>query len=103
MSRLEWARHAVVFVASLGVVYVAGVLAPYFIDPGAAGPLTLGSVLGHMAPPTLIGLLLAFPIYMALAICQALTFHYVKRFTTPLYLGVLFVLALLFAIRYTPA
>jgi hypothetical protein len=48
-----------------------------------------------------MGLLSAWPIYIALAIVQALTFHYVKKFATPVFLGGVFVAALLFAMRYT--
>lgn len=103
MSRLHWLKHAGVFIASLFVIYLAGVLAPYFINPDAAGPLTLNGVLGRMSAPTVAGLVSAWPIYITLAIAQALTFHYVRKWTTPIYLGALFVLALMFAIRYMPA
>ena len=46
------------------------------------------------------GLIASWPIFIALAIVQALTFHYVKRFATPLFLLGVFLLASATAWRY---
>ena len=100
MKPLEWAKHAAVFVAALFVVRLGFVLSPYFIAPDTMGTMTPGGLLAAMGVPTLDGLIAAWPICIALAICQALTFHYVKRWATPIYLSGLFVAALLFAMRY---
>lgn len=96
MKALEWAKHVAVFVAAVFLIWLAGVLPvawPRYsagVDPFAGMPA-----------PTLGGLLAAWPIYIALAIIQALTFHYVKRFATPIFLGGVFLAALVFAMRYT--
>lgn len=96
MKPLEWAKHVAVFVAAVFLIWLGGVLPVVWprysagVDPFAGMPA-----------PTLMGLLAAWPIYIALAIVQALTFHYVKRFATPLFLGGVFLAALVFAMRYT--
>jgi hypothetical protein len=97
MSRAEMIKHAIVFVASVVVVWLAGIV-PGLMTPSAAapaGPADAGSLIA--------GILAVWPIFFALAIMQALTFHYVKKFTTPIYLAGVFVLALLLAWRYSTA
>ena len=69
----------------------------YRPPPGVAAV----AVFGAMAMPTIGALISPWPIYVALAIVQALTFHYVKKFSTPIFLAGVFVAALLFAVRYT--
>jgi len=92
-ARINIIRHAAVFIAAIALIWFAGVL-PALINPSAgAAPPSLG-------PPTLAGLLSAWPIYIAVAIVQALTFHYMKRFTTPIFLTGVFLLASLMAWRY---
>lgn len=95
MTRMEWVKHAAVFIAAVFLIWLGGVMPVAWpkinagVDPFAGLPA-----------PTLMGLLSAWPIYIALAIVQALTFHYVKKFATPVFLGGVFVAALLFAMRY---
>lgn len=95
MKPLEWAKHVAVFVAAVFLIWLGGVLPVVWprystgVDPFAGMPA-----------PTLSGLLAAWPIYIALAIIQALTFHYVKKFSTPIFLGGVFLAALVFAMRY---
>lgn len=86
-------KHLAVFVAAIGLIWLAGVL-PAVLNPSqGAGPANLGA-------PTLTGLLSAWPIYVAVAIVQALTFHYVRRFASPVFLAGVFLLASLLAWRY---
>lgn len=95
MTRTEWIKHALVFVAAIFLVWLSGVVPVLVNDPEA---------FATMATPTLSGLLAAWPIYIAVAICQALTFHYVKTWPALFFLVGVFVLGLLFAWRYwTPA
>lgn len=99
MTRVEWIKHAAVFVAAIFLIWLGGVM------PGVLAQVSAGAdpaaVFGAMPAPTLGALLTPWPIYIALAIVQALTFHYVKKFSTPIFLGGVFVAALLFAMRYT--
>ncbi len=96
MKAVAWAKHAAVFVAAIFLIWLGGVMPAMWpkieagIDPFAGMPA-----------PTLLGLLAAWPIYIALAIVQALTFHYVKKFATPIFLAGVFLAALLFAMRYS--
>jgi hypothetical protein len=53
-----------------------------------------------MSRVDLVGLISAWPIFIALAIIQALTFHYVKRFATPVFLIGVFILGTLLAWRF---
>ena len=94
MSRAEWIKHAFVFVAAIFLVWLSGVTPLLVNDPDAFATL---------ATPTVGGLIAAWPIYIAIAICQALTFHYVKKWTTPIFLTGVFVLGALFAWRYWQA
>lgn len=95
MKPIEWVKHAAVFVAAVFLIWLGGVMPVVWprlnagVDPFAG-----------MGVPTLGGLLAAWPIYIALAIAQALTFHYVKKFSTPIFLTGVFVAAVLFAMRY---
>ena len=68
--------------------------------PKLSAGADLNTAFAGMPMPTLGALIAPWPIYIALAICQALTFHYVKKFSTPIFLGGVFVAALLFAMRY---
>lgn len=94
-----WIKHALVFIAAVALVWLAGIL------PGII--LGQASTASPAAAPTpaglLMGLISAWPIYIALAICQALTFQYVKRLATPVFLAGVFTLALLLAWRYATA
>jgi hypothetical protein len=99
MKPVEWVKHVAVFVAAVFLIWLGGVLPAAWpkysagVDPFAGMPApTMGDILG--------GLLAAWPIFIALAICQALTFHYVKKFSTPIFLGGVFLAALVFAMRY---
>lgn len=95
-ERLLIIKHAAVFVAAIALVWFAGVLpAMILAPPGAAPAIPLPSAGGLLA-----GLVSAWPMFIAVAIVQALTFHYVKRFTTPIFLAGVFILALLLAWRY---
>lgn len=90
---LAWLKHLAVFVAAIALIWLAGVL-PALLNPSQeGGPANLGA-------PTLIGLISAWPIYVAVAIAQALTFHYVRRFASPVFLAGVFLLASLLAWRY---
>lgn len=95
MKPIEWAKHVAVFIAAVFLIWLGGVMPVVWprlnagLDPFAGMPT-----------PTLGALLAPWPIYIALAIVQALTFHYVKKFSTPIFLAGVFVAALLFALRY---
>lgn len=92
-GRLNIIKHALVFIAAIALIWLAGVL-PALINPAAgAAPPSLG-------PPTLGGLISAWPIYIAVAIVQALTFHYVKHFATPIFFTGIFLIASAMAWRY---
>ncbi len=94
-----WIKHALVFIAAIAAVWFAGTLPGMVLGQASTAP--------PAAMPTpaglLMGLISAWPIYIALAICQALTFQYVKRFATPVFLAGVFTLALLLAWRYATA
>lgn len=90
-----WIKHAAVFIAAIALVWLAGAL-PGMINakPELAGapPPSAGALVN--------GLIASWPIFIALAICQALTFQYAKRFATPIFLAGVFILASLMAWRY---
>ena len=90
-----WIKHAAVFIAAIALVWLAGAL-PGMINaqPELTGapPPSAGALVN--------GLIASWPIFIALAICQALTFQYVKRFATPVFLLGVFILASLMAWRY---
>lgn len=95
MSRLQWLKHAAVFIAAVALVWLAGALPGMINGPqqlAGAPPPSVGALLN--------GLIASWPIFIALAIVQALTFHYVKHFTTPLFLLGVFLLASAMAWRY---
>jgi hypothetical protein len=98
MSRLQGVRHALVFVAAIFLIWLAGVM-PLLASKNAAGVSPM-QALGELGAPTVAGLVAAWPIYIAVGICQALTFHFVKAWRTPVFLVGVFVLASLFAWRY---
>jgi hypothetical protein len=96
MKPVEWAKHVVVFIAAVFLIWLGGVMPSVWPKLNSGGDPFAG-----LPAPTLMGLLSAWPIYIALVIVQALTFHYVKKFSTPIFLGGVFVAALLFAMRYS--
>ena len=98
MKPLEWAKHAAVFVAAVFLIWLGGVMPAVW--PKLSAGADLNTAFAGMPMPTLGALLAPWPIYIALAIVQALTFHYAKKFSTPIFLGGVFVAALLFALRY---
>jgi hypothetical protein len=95
VSRLHWLKHAAVFIAAVALVWLAGAL-PAMIN----GPQELAGAPPPSFAALLNGLIASWPIFIALAIVQALTFHFVKRFTTPLFLLGVFLLASAMAWRY---
>jgi hypothetical protein len=103
MTRAEWIKHALVFVAAIFMVWLSGVIPIIILKPGIYAGLGPFEILSGMGLPTIGGLITAWPIYIAIAICQALTFHYVKKWTTPIFLTGVFVLGVLFAWRYWTA
>lgn len=94
-----WIKHALVFIAAIALVWLAGLLPGMILGQQSTAPAAATPDAGGLV----LGLISAWPIYIALAICQALTFQYVKRFTTPIYLAGVFTLALLLAWRYATA
>ncbi len=100
MSRADRIRHALVFAAAVVMVWLSGVTPVLILKPAPYANSQPMEILAAMGAPTLDGLLRGWPIYVALAIAQALTFHYVKKFTTPLFLGGVFILGSLLAWRY---
>lgn len=100
MSRADWIKHALVFVAAVFMVWLSGILPVLITKPAPYQDSQPMEIIAAMGAPTLDGILRGWPIYIALAICQALTFHYVKRFTTPIFLAGVFVLGALMAWRY---
>lgn len=100
MSRADWIKHAIVFVAAVVLVWFSGVLPILILKPAPFENSPPLDVIASMGAPTFDGILRGWPIYFAVAIVQALTFHYVKKFTTPLFLVGVFVLGSLFAWRY---
>jgi len=100
MSRADWIKHALVFAAGVVMVWLSGVMPVLILKPKIYAGLSNEQILGGMASVDLMGLIRAWPIYIALAIVQALTFRYVKRFTTPIFLAGVFVLGSLLAWRF---
>ena len=98
MKPIEWAKHVAVFIAAVFLIWLGGVMPGVMAQANAGADV--GAVFAAMPAPTLGALLAPWPIYIALAIVQALTFHYVKKFSTPIFLAGVFVAALLFAMRY---
>lgn len=99
MKPVERAKHAAVFVAAIFLIWLGGVMPSVWAKVSAGDDPV--AVFAAMPAPTLGALLAPWPIYIALAIVQALTFHYVKKLSTPIFLGGVFLAALLFAMRYT--
>lgn len=100
MTRMDWVKHALVFVAAVFMVWLSGIVPVMVLRPGAYANLPPDQVLADLGTPTIGGVIAAWPIFIALAICQALTFHYVKKFTTPIFLAGVFILGALMAMRY---
>lgn len=94
-----WIKHALVFIAAIALVWLAGLVPGMILGQQSNAPPVSTPDAGGLV----LGLISAWPIYIALAICQALTFQYVKRFTTPIFLASVFTLALLLAWRYATA
>lgn len=100
MTLGQWIKHALVFVAAVFTVWLSGIVPVLVMKPGAYAGMSNDQILAQMGTPTLGGLVSQLPIFIALAICQALTFHYVKKFTTPIFLVGVFALGALMAMRY---
>ena len=100
MKASDWIKHGVVFVAAIFTVWLSGVVPVLILQPGPYAGQTAMQVFAQMGAVDVSGLLRAWPIFGALAICQALTFHYVKRWTTPIFLIGVFALGFLMAWRY---
>ena len=100
MTRAGSVKHALVFVAAVITVWLSGIVPVMVMRPGPYANLPPEQVLADMGTPTLSGIIAAWPIFIALAIAQALTFHYVKKFTTPVFLAGVFILGALMAMRY---
>lgn len=92
---LNTIKHVAVFIAAIALIWLAGAL-PGMINGeqqlAGAPPPSFGALVN--------GLIASWPIYIAVAIVQALTFHYVKRFATPIFLTGVFLLASAMAWRY---
>lgn len=100
MKAADWIKHGVVFVAAIFTVWLSGVVPVLILQPGPYAGQTAMQVFAQMGAVDVSGLLRAWPIFGALAICQALTFHYAKRWTTPIFLIGVFALGFLMAWRY---
>jgi hypothetical protein len=100
MSRGDWIKHALVFVGAVFMVWLSGVVPVLILKPGPYTGMSDAQVLAAMGNVDLMGILRAWPIYIAIGICQALTFHYVKRFATPVFLAGVFIVGALFAWRF---
>jgi len=100
MSRADWIKHALVFVAAVVMVWLSGVMPVVVLKPSPYQDSQPMEIIAAMGAPTFDGLLRGWPIYVALAIAQALTFNYVKKFTTPVFLVGVFILGSLLAWRY---
>jgi hypothetical protein len=100
MSRAGWIKHALVFVAAVIIVWLSGVVPVLVLRPGAYSGQSAEQIFAGLGAPTLDGILASWPIFIALAICQALTFHYVKKWTTPIFLVGVFAIGALMAMRY---
>jgi hypothetical protein len=83
MTRADWIKHALVFVAAVIMVWLSGILPVLVLRPGAYAGQPPEQIFASLGTPTIGGILSAWPIFIALAICQALTFRYVKKWTTP--------------------
>lgn len=103
MSRAGWVKHALVFVGAIVMVWLSGVVPVLILKPGPYAGMSDAQVFSEMGRVDLGGVLRAWPIYIAIAICQALTFHYVKRFATPVFLLGVFVVGAIFAWRFWSA
>jgi hypothetical protein len=100
MARAGWIKHGIVFLAAIFTVWLSGVAPVLILQPGPYAGLTPDQVFAQMGAVDVGGLIRAWPIFIALAICQALTFHYVKTWTTPIFLAGVFILGFLMAWRY---
>lgn len=100
MGPAGWIKHVVVFLAAIVTVWLSGVVPVLILQPGPYAGQTPMQVFAQMGAVDISGLLRAWPIFGALAICQALTFHYVKKWTTPIFLTGVFALGFLMAWRY---
>ena len=100
MTRAGWVKHALVFVAAIFVVWLSGVVPVLVLKPRAYAGMSNAQIVAGMSRVEPGGLISAWPILIGLAIIQALTFHYVKRFATPVFLVGVFALGLLMAMRY---
>lgn len=100
MTRAGWVKHALVFVAAVVTVWLSGIVPVLVLKPKTYAGLTNEQILADMSRVDLVGLISAWPIFIALAIIQALTFHYVKRFATPVFLIGVFILGTLLAWRF---
>ncbi|MEY2756806.1 MAG: hypothetical protein RIR33_584 [Pseudomonadota bacterium] len=100
MGRADWIRHGAVFVAAIFAIWLSGVVPVLILKPGPYAGMEPTQILARMGGVDLPGLLRAWPIFIAIAICQALTFHYVKKWTTPIFLASVFALGFLMAWRY---
>ena len=100
MGWAGWIKQGIVFLAAIVTVWLSGVVPVLILKPVAYAGLTPMQVLAQMGAVDVSGLVRAWPIFIALAICQALTFHYVRKWSTPIYLAGVFALGLLMAWRY---
>jgi len=100
MSRADWIRHALVFAAAVIMVWLSGVIPVLILKPAPFANSQPIEIIAALGAPTLDGLLRGWPIYVTLAIGQALTFNYVKTFATPIFLAGVFILGFLLAWRY---
>ncbi len=100
MSRTDWIKHALVFVAAVVLVWFSGVLPILMLKPAPYASSTPMEIIASMGAPTFDGIVRGWPIYIAIAIVQALTFQYLRKFTTPLFLAGVFALGSLLAWRY---
>lgn len=100
MSRTDWIKHALVFVAAIFMVWLSGVLPVLIMKPPPYETSDTMQILAAMGAPTFDGIVRGWPIYIAVAIVQALTFHYVKKFTTPIFLLGVLALGSIMAWRY---
>jgi hypothetical protein len=100
MGLAGWIKHAIVLLAAIFTVWLSGVVPVLILKPAAYAGLTPMQVLAQMGAVDFSGLMRAWPIFIALAICQALTFHYVRKWSTPIFLTGVFILGFLMAWRY---
>jgi hypothetical protein len=100
MTRADWIKHALVFVTAVIMVWLSGIVPVLVLRPGAYAGQSPDQIFASLGTPTIGGILSAWPIFIALAICQALTFRYVKKWTTPIFLAGVFAAGALMAMRY---